>query len=54
MSLLLFMCSGRETLCNFAEDVTLATEMILKKLKQHLLNNSQNYSFTIKSNLLTF
>lgn len=54
INLLLLICYGRETLCNFADEVTLATEIILKKLKQHLLNNSQNYYFAIKSNLLTF
>jgi hypothetical protein len=42
MSLLLLMCSGREILCNLAEETTLETEMTLKKLKQHLLKSSQN------------
>jgi len=42
MILLLFICSGREIGFNFAEEVTLDTETVLKNWKQHLRNNSQN------------
>jgi hypothetical protein len=33
---------------NFADDVTLETEIVRKKLKHTLRNNSQNYSPVIK------
>jgi len=54
ISLLRFICSGRDILCNFADDVTLETDTVLKKFKQHLLKSSQNSSFVSNSNLLTF
>jgi hypothetical protein len=39
---------------SFADEVTLDTDTVLKKWKQHLLNNSQKSSFLIRSEFSTF